>query len=41
VWSEATPIATRTGVDGYRFAPPTLRAYGEVRLSFVGWVGKA
>src|SRR5947208_16411282 len=24
-WSEAIPIATRTGVDGYRFAPPMLR----------------
>ena len=24
-WSEAIPIATRTGIDGYRFAPPILR----------------
>jgi hypothetical protein len=23
-WSEAIPIATRTGIDGYRFAPPIL-----------------
>src|SRR5438445_4789270 len=24
-WSEAIPIATRTGVDGYRFSPSILR----------------
>ena len=32
-WSEAIPIAIRTGADGYCCAPPILRHYGSVKLN--------